>query len=503
MAVFLRQGARLGCQAHNTLRLCYASQHTAADCAQHVAAGCPEPSGPILRTTIPGPESQRLMQELDQIQNAGAVQFFVDYAKSLGNYIADVDGNVMLDIFTQIASIPIGYNHPNLLKVMSEPENLSTFINRPALAVFPPKDWVQRLKGALLAVAPPGMHQVQTMACGACSIEHGQKAMFITYQRKKRGGMPPTQEELTSCLSSKAPGCPDLTVLSFSGAFHGRTMGALGITHSKWIHKLDFPSPYWPMATFPKLKYPLHEHERENMETENRSLDEVREQIELYNKQGRPVVGCCIEPIQAEGGDNFASPRFFQELQRICKENEVVLLIDEVQTGCGSTGKFWAHEHFNLPESPDIVAFSKKMLTGGFYYKDELRPKEAGRIFNTWVGDSSKVLLLEAVINTIKEYKLLETVQDTGDYLRKGLHEMEKKYPNCVMNVRGLGTFCSVDFPDGLFRDSVITKLRNRGVHAGACGDRSMRFRPTLIFQKYHVDILMDAFDKTLQDASN
>uniref|UniRef100_A0A8W8M0I2 4-aminobutyrate aminotransferase, mitochondrial n=1 Tax=Magallana gigas TaxID=29159 RepID=A0A8W8M0I2_MAGGI len=134
MAVFLRQSVRLGNQVKSSLRLCCASQHTVAELSQHVTAGCPEPQGPILRTTLPGPESQRLMKELDQIQNAGSVQFFVDYAKSQGNYIADVDGNVMLDIFTQIASIPIGYNHPNLLKVMSDPENLSTFINRPALA---------------------------------------------------------------------------------------------------------------------------------------------------------------------------------------------------------------------------------------------------------------------------------------------------------------------------------------------------------------------------------
>ncbi|XP_048757899.1 4-aminobutyrate aminotransferase, mitochondrial-like [Ostrea edulis] len=500
MAIFSRSGVRLWSLLKKTSRLCYASQHTAVDSSQYVTAGCPEPNGPSLQTSVPGPESQRLIQELDKIQNTGSIQFFVDYAKSQGNYIADVDGNVMLDIFTQIASIPIGYNHPNLLDVMSQPENLSTFINRPALAVFPPKDWVQRLKSALLSVAPPGMHQVQTMACGACSIEHGQKAMFITYQRKKRGGMPPSQEELSSCLSNLKPGCPDLTVLSFSGAFHGRTMGALAVTHSKWIHKLDFPTPDWPMATFPKLKYPLHENERENMEIENRSLDEVRDKIEEYNRRGRPVVGCCIEPIQAEGGDNFASPRFFQELQKICKENEVVLLIDEVQTGCGSTGKFWAHEHFNLPESPDIVAFSKKMLTGGFYYKDDLRPKEAFRIFNTWVGDSSKVLLLEAVINTIKEYNLLDNVKDTGKYLKDGLHEMEKKFPHCVSNVRGLGTFCSVDFPDGLFRDNILNKLRSRGVHAGACGDRSMRFRPTLVFQKHHADIFMDAFEKTLQE---
>lgn len=407
----------------------------------------------------------------------------------------------MLDLYTQIASIPIGYNHPSLMAAMRKEDNLVQFINRPALAVHPPSDWAERINNALMRVAPAGLNQVQTMACGACSLEHSQKAMFMSYQRKKRGGKPPTQEELKSCLMNKAPGSPDLTVLSFTNAFHGRTMGALALTHSKWIHKLDFPVPEWPVAHFPDLKYPLEDFVRENMEEENKCLEEVEDLIHSWNKKGKPIVGAVIEPIQAEGGDNFASPEFFQGLQRICNKNEVPLMFDEVQTGCGATGKFWAHENFNLPEVPDIVGFSKKMLTGGFYYKDNLRPAEPFRIFNTWVGDPSKLVLLEAVVNVIKGQNLLLNVQVTGDYLLKGLKDLQSKYP-LLSKARGIGCFCSFDLPDGPTRDKAINNIRAKGVHMGACGDRSIRIRPTLTFQKHHAEMFLEVLEAVVKDMS-
>lgn len=459
-----------------------------------------EPDQPLIKTEVPGPRSLALKEELGSVQNSGSVVFFTDYDKSQGNYIADADGNLLLDLYMQIASMPLGYNHPRLIQTVKDAENTSLFVNRPALCNFPPVKWMSRLKNALLSIAPPGLNAVQTMACGACSVENCLKSMFIYSQSQKRGGNPPSQEELQSCIVNEAPGCPDITVMSFNNAFHGRTMGALSMTHAKWFHKLDSPQPKWPIAPFPRLEYPLDQFERENRAEEDRCLAQVEDLIEKYNKLDRPVVGICVEPIQGEGGDNTASPYFFQSLQNITKKNRISFMLDEVQTGCGATGKMWAHEHLNLDEPPDLVSFSKKMLTGGFYFRENLMPQEPGRIFNTWVGDPSKVILLEEVVKVIEEQNLLKQVSDTGKYLLSSLEEAQVKFQGLVSRARGIGTFVAIDFKDANARDHFIKIARNKGINVGGSGVQTLRFRPALILEKKHVDIFMDVFYSILND---
>lgn len=129
-----------------------------------------EPDGPhIVTKELPGPKHQQLKNDLNAIQLASGVMLFVDYEKSVGNYIYDVDGNVFLDVYSQISSIPLGYNHPALVQAAQDPKNISTFINRPALGILPPADWTDKLRAALLSIAPKGLTEVQTMACGSVS----------------------------------------------------------------------------------------------------------------------------------------------------------------------------------------------------------------------------------------------------------------------------------------------------------------------------------------------
>ena len=252
------------------------------------------------------------------------------------------------------------------------------------------------------------------MACGSCANENAYKVMFIYYNNLRRKGIPPSQEETEQCVLNKGPGCPDLSILSFKGGFHGRTLGCLSTTHSKPVHKIDIPAFDWPVASFPRYKYPLEENVEYNHKQDVDCLKEVEQLIDYYNNEKKKdVAGMVVEPIQSEGGDNHGSPYFFQNLQRIAKKNNIVFLIDEVQTGLGATGKMWAHEHFNLDESPDIMTFSKKMQIGGYYMKEQYLT-EPYRVFNTWLGDPIRVLYLEAILNVVRRENLIEHNRVTG-----------------------------------------------------------------------------------------
>ncbi|KAK0051107.1 4-aminobutyrate aminotransferase mitochondrial [Biomphalaria pfeifferi] len=455
---------------------------------------------PKVVTHVPGPKSRALAERLGQYQNVDAVHFFVDYEKSEGNFVVDVDGNVLLDMFMQIASLPLGYNPPKLIDAMKDRKNLASFINRPALGSYPAVDFVERLERSLLAVAPPGLKHAQTAGCGTCANENGQKAIYMAYQRRLRGGRQPSEEEKMTSVMNRPPGSPKLSFLSFTNAFHGRCMGALAMSHAKWFHKLDFPVPDWPIATFPRLKYPLNEFKGENEREENRCLAEVRDLIVKYGRRGEPVAGICVEPIQSEGGDNHASPAFFQGLQAICRETGVYLMIDEVQTGCGATGKFWAHEHFSLQQPPDAVTFSKKMLTGGFYFTDALMPREAYRIYNTWIGDPSKLVLLEHVVQEIKQKKLVANAALVGQVLLNGFLELQSLYPGVLQNARGLGLLCAVDISTPAKRDNIIHRLRNKGVNIGGCGLSTLRLRPCLTISTSQAFMFLNILDSVLAE---
>lgn len=461
-----------------------------------------EATSPLMQTVCPGPKSTEMLEDLKQIQECAATQFFLDYNKSYGNYLFDADNNRMLDVFGQIASLPLGYNHPAIMKMLAEPATQIILANRPALGVLPPLDWAETLEETLMRIAPKGMTDVTTMACGSTANENAFKAAFIKFMTDKREGRAVSQEELNSSMLNSAPGCPDLSILSFTGAFHGRTFGCLATTRSKPIHKLDIPHFQWPMADFPALRYPLDNAENAayNIQEEKRCLQKVRDLLVASKAFQQPIAGMIIEPIQAEGGDNHASHDFFRKLRQIAKDHGVCFIVDEVQTGGGPTGKFWAFEHWDLLDPPDIVTFAKKCQIAGFFSTPEMRPKDAYRIFNTWMGDPAKLLMLKSVIEEIESNKLLENATITGDFMYKGLKELEIKYSHLLGRVRGVGTFLALSVYNTATRDAIITQLKQRGVLVGGCGAYSIRFRPTLVFQPTHAAQFLDIFDEVCSE---
>jgi len=243
-----------------------------------------------------------------------------------------------------------------LLLAATSPDMASALINRPALGNFPQDDWADILETGILSVAPRGLNQVFTAQAGSDANELAYKAAFMWKRRMERGvDTEFTEQEETSSMKNESPGAPDLSILSFKSGFHGRLFGSLSTTRSKPIHKLDIPAFDWPQASFPMLKYPLDDPKNAdfNAKEEQRCLDETEKLITTYHNKPAAVV---IEPIQSEGGDNHATPNFFRGLRALTRKHNVLMIVDEVQTGVGATGKFWAHDHWNLEDPPDMVS---------------------------------------------------------------------------------------------------------------------------------------------------
>lgn len=457
-----------------------------------------EPTGPIVKTAIPGPESTKAIERLSKVFDTRSLNMMTNYQQSYGNYIADLDGNVLLDVYAQIASIPVGYNNPALLLAATSPEMASAIINRPALGNFPQHDWADILETGILSVAPKGLDQVFTGTTGSDANELAYKAAFMWKRQQERGGhhVEFTDHEITSSMVNQSPGAPELSILSFTSAFHGRLFGSLSTTRSKPIHKLDIPAFDWPRAPFPSSKYPLDQYEAENAAEEQRCLDETERLIKEWHN---PPAAIVVEPIQSEGGDNHASPNFFRGLRELTKKHNILFIVDEVQTGVGATGKFWAHEHWGLSTPPDMVTFSKKAQTAGYYYgNNDLRPNKPYRQFNTWMGDPARALLFRAIIKEIERLDLVRNTAETGDYLYNSLASLAEQYPNEIKNLRGKGqgTFIAWDSPR---RDEILKKAKTVGVNVGGSGEAAVRLRPMLIFQKHHADLFLERLESIIK----
>ncbi|EGV60131.1 4-aminobutyrate transaminase [Yamadazyma tenuis] len=459
-----------------------------------------EPEAPVIKATFPGPVSTAKKQSLGKVFDSRAVYFVADYKNSQGNYIVDVDGNAYLDVYAQIASIPLGYNNPALVAAATSPNMINAIVNRPALGNFPSEELEQIVQG-LLDVAPKGQTQVWSGLSGADANELAFKAAFMYHQAQKRGyNKPFTAQENSSVMQNQSPGSPELAILSFKRSFHGRLFASGSTTCSKPIHKLDLPAFKWPKADFPSYQYPLDKYEAVNKAEDDRCLKIVDD---IYTNWHCAIAALLVEPIQSEGGDNHGSAYFFQGLRDLTLKHQSLMIVDEVQTGVGATGVLWCHEHLNITPAPDMVTFSKKFQSAGYYFHDpEIVPNTAYRQFNTWCGDPARMILAGAIGAEVIKHDLPAVAARVGKYLFAKLEDLQVKYPDYLKNLRGKGrgTFIAWSFDEPSRRDKFLVDMKSVGVNIGGCAEDSVRLRPTLVFEEKHADILVDAIEKVLSE---
>ena len=251
----------------------------------------------------------------------------------------------------------------------------------------------------------------------------------------------------------------------------------------------------------PKIQFPLTMENVENVKNlENKALSEIEQAI---SNNPDDIACLIIEPIQGEGGDNHFRKEFFKELRKICDENEIMYIIDEIQSGVGLTGKMWAYQHFDF--KPDILAFGKKTQVCGIMVGnrvDEIKNNVftiSSRLNSTWGGNLIDMVRCQKYLEIIEEENLVKNAEKQGNLLLKGLEEISQKYPKKISNARGKGLMCAFDLPSPELRDEMKNNLYANDLIVLGCGEKTIRFRPPLIITSEEIEEALTIVEKVLK----
>ncbi len=419
----------------------------------------------------------------------------MDAERSEGVWLQDLDGNIFLDLFGSFALGALGYNHPALLATASSPAFARAAANPTSTPFLTAPDWLEFVHRVQERWAPAGMGSMYCVDGGGEGVESALKAAFIVHgeARRRRAGRSPDPlqmdaDEQAAWMDNRGT---DAVVVAFEGAFHGRGLGPLSATHSKLLHKADLPAFPWPTVPFPANRWPLADNAEHNAREEARCLVELERALDAH--AGR-VAAVIVEPIQSEGGDRHASPAFYQAVQRLAGQAGAAFVLDEVQTGVGTSGRLWAVEHLQLPRPPDLLCFGKKMQMGGFFSTPEFAITRFGRMYQTRNGDRCKAQLAQTVLQTIEVEDLLANVRQTGALLLEGLEQLCRRHPGLLSQARGRGFLLAFDLPTAAARDEFNRRALARGVFATYTGSRSVRLRPHLVTRPEHAEIALSVF---------
>jgi L-lysine 6-transaminase len=432
--------------------------------------------------------SNKVKETLSKHILADGFDFVMDFEKSHGSYIHNsVTGKEFLDMFSMFASASLGYNHPHLVANSAWLGKMA--INKPTLADVYSQEYADFMEVFERVAIPKELQYAFFISGGTLALENAMKACFDWKTRKN----------FEKGIKHEAGIC-----IHFLQAFHGRSGYTLSLTNTSDPRKHQyFPKFDWPRIINPKLHFPITEEGlEETMHNERLALLNIEEAI-LSNPD--QVACIIIEPIQAEGGDNHFRDEFMVELRKLCDDNEVLLIFDEVQTGMGLTGKMWAYEHFSV--APDIISFGKKAQVCGVLANkekfDEI-PKnvfrESSRINSTFGGNFIDVMRLKLILEVIEKENLVENAKIVGEYLLEELIKLEQKFPETLSNARGKGLMCAIDLPNTEARNAMSQTLYDDDLIVLSCGDRSIRLRPHLNVSKVEIKMVIDKIEKAIQN---
>lgn len=415
---------------------------------------------------------------------ADGLPVVMDLEKSHGSYIVDIDGKEYLDMFSMFASSPVGYNHPYILANEKQLEKVS--INKLALSDIYPDEYADFMDVFERVGIPQELSYCFFIDGGGLAVENALKAAFDWK----------TRLNLSKGIEQEAS-----QVIHFKQAFHGRTGYTLSLTNTKDPRKyMYFPKFNWPRISNPKLTFPLTEESVANtIELEKQAIQEIENAIA---NNPNDIACLILEPIQAEGGDNHFRKEFFVKLREICDKNDIILILDEVQTGIAMTGKMWCYQHYGIV--PDVISFGKKTQVCGILANkakfDRVEKnvfQESSRINSTFGGNLVDMIRFKLILEIIEKEGLVNKAETLGEYLQVKLLELSEKHPS-ISNVRGKGLLVAFDLPTPEARDKFVDAAMKENMLILGCGERSIRFRPHLTVSKEDLDKAISIVDKVV-----
>jgi L-lysine 6-transaminase len=412
----------------------------------------------------------------------------LDLNRSQGSWIVDARSRERyLDLYTFFASSPLGINPRGLA---DDPAFITLLgqaaANKPTNPDIYTAHYADFVETFARVLGDPALPHLFFIEGGALAVENALKCAFDWKSRhnEMRGRSP--------SLGTK--------VIHLTQAFHGRSGYTLSLTNTDAVKTERYPLFAWPRIEVPAVRFPLDDHLDEVVAAERRALG----QAEKAFRDNPHDIACFIaEPIQSEGGDNHMRAEFLQAMQQLCRENEALFILDEVQTGVGLTGSPWAYQQLGL--EPDVVAFGKKVQLGGIMAGrrvDEVPDNVftvSGRINSTWGGGLADMVRSRRLLEIIEREALADRAASLGAWFLTELQELGARHPGLVSNVRGRGLMCAFDMPGGPERDSLITILREEErVLLLPAGPRSIRFRPALTISEDELAVGVKALDRSL-----
>jgi len=401
----------------------------------------------------PGPKACQIIEAMKRNCFNSTFTYPLVISDGNGCVLGDVDGNLYLDFTSNIGACPLGYSHPEIRNILKEYSKCG--VHKIAGQDFYCNEHAE-LSSQALSILPQGF-KTFFVNSGSEAVEN---AIKIAYRR------------MSDSTPSTLPG------VSCINAFHGRTLGALSFTFSKPVQKRGYPE-------FPVLRIKF-------------CTSESDFEIEAIEKlmQENKVAFILSEVVQGEGGYNIASKQFIKKLRTSADRNGVLLILDEVQTGLGRTGKWWAFEHYDV--KPDVISAAKALQVGMTAYHSRFEPEEQGALSSTWGGGSRIDMAVGAkTIEIIRKDKLLDNASTRGYALRKGIQDLGQKRSR-IIDVRGIGLMIGIEFDTKQNRDFTLMQAFKKGLLLLPAGHKTIRVIPPLVITEEEVQEGLTLLDQVL-----